>query len=195
MNIVDRVKNILLTPKTEWPVIEGESSTPQQLYTNYACILAAIPAIATFVGMSLVGYSVFGKTFRTGIGAGLGQMITYYVLSLVAVFLWALVVDALAPTFNGQKSQINALKLVVYSATASWLAGIFSLLPALALLGILGLYSLYLFYVGAPVLMKVPQEKALAYTAVCVVVGIIIMIIVGVISSAFVPNPGMSLIR
>jgi hypothetical protein len=145
--------------------------------------------------MSLVGYSVFGKTFRVGIGAGLGQMITYYVLSLVAVFLWALVVDALAPTFDGQKSQINALKLVVYSATASWLAGIFSLLPALALLGILGLYSLYLFYVGAPVLMRVPQEKALGYTAVCVVVGIIIMIIVGVISSAFVPNPALSMLR
>jgi hypothetical protein len=188
MNIIDRVKNILLTPKTEWPVIEQESSTTQQLFTGYACILAAIPAIARFIGLSLVGVGFFGHHFRIGIGSGLAMLVTSYVLSLVAVFVWALIIDALAPSFGGTKNANSALKLSVYSATAAWVAGIFALLPALSILGILGLYSLYLFFVGAPVLMKVPEDKALGYTAVCVIAAIVLWLIIGAVGSAFMPG-------
>ena len=35
MNLVDRAKNILITPKTEWEVIKNESSSVQQIITGY----------------------------------------------------------------------------------------------------------------------------------------------------------------
>ena len=76
------------------------------------------------------------------------------------------------------KTPAQALKVAAYSFTPAWLAGILSLLPSLSMLGVLaGLYGIYLLYLGLPVLMKVPQEKAAAYTAVSVVCSILIMIV------------------
>jgi hypothetical protein len=46
--LIARVKGILLTPKTEWPVIAGESTTVADLYKGYIVWLAAIPPIFTF---------------------------------------------------------------------------------------------------------------------------------------------------
>jgi len=96
----------------------------------------------------------------------------------------ALIIDGLAPTFGGQKSQPNALKLAVYSMTPVWLVGVFSLIPGLSILAILGLYGLYLFWLGAPTLMKTPEDKSIAYTAAVVVCGIVISVIVGAIVAA-----------
>ncbi len=61
-DIVSRVKAILMTPKTEWPIIAAETTTVADLYKNYVIILAAIPAIAMFIGMSIVGTTVFFRT-------------------------------------------------------------------------------------------------------------------------------------
>lgn len=191
MKLVDRARNLLLTPGTEWPVIAQEAPTPQELYTGYACIVAAVPAVAAFVGLSLVGFDLMGRHVRVGLLAGFGSMLTHYVLTLLAVYLWSLLIDAIAPNFGGDKDPAQALKLAVYSATAAWLAGVFSLIPALSGLGVLGLYSLYLFYVGAPVLMKVPPDKALGYTAVCVLAGVVISVVVGAVSAMFMPGMGM----
>ena len=55
MQLIQRVKAILLTPSTEWPVIEREPGSPSILFVNYVPILAAILAISRFVGQSLIG--------------------------------------------------------------------------------------------------------------------------------------------
>ena len=86
----------------------------------------------------------------------------------------------------------QALKLAIYSATASWLAGIFSLIPGLSILGLLGLYSLYLLYTGLPLLMKSPEDKAMTYTIVIVVCAIVIALVIGAISAGIV-GTGMRL--
>lgn len=186
MNLVERVQAILLKPKDTWPVIEGESTTVKDIFTGYVMILAAIPAVCGFVGMSLVGYSMFGMTVRVPFLAGIGNMIVGYVLSLVMVYVMALIADALAPTFEGQKNQINAVKLVAFSMTAGMLGGVFSLLPMLSILGILAsLYSIYLLYTGIPVMMKAPESKAIGYTVVLVICGIVAAVVVGAVSSIF----------
>jgi hypothetical protein len=182
MNLVERVKAILLTPKTEWAAIEGEPGDPRFLFTNYVAILAAIPAVCRFIGMSIVGVNMpMVGTFRVGIVAGLVSAIVNYVLAFVVVYVMALIIDGLAPTFGGQKSQSSSLKLAVYSMTPVWLVGVFSLIPGLSILGILGLYGLYLFWLGAPTLMKTPEDKSIAYTAAVVVCGIVISVVVAAI--------------
>ncbi|OGB18027.1 MAG: hypothetical protein A2W72_10930 [Burkholderiales bacterium RIFCSPLOWO2_12_67_14] len=186
MNIVERVQAILLKPVETWPVIEQESTDAQGIYKNYLIYLAAIPAVAGFIGMSLVGAGAMGMSFRVPILAGLGNMVVGYVLSLVMIYVLAMITNALAPSFQGEKNQLNALKLIAFGSTAGMVGGIFSLIPMLAVLGLLAaLYSIYLVYTGIPVLMKAPKEKAAVYTAVVVVCGIVAGIILGAASALF----------
>jgi hypothetical protein len=193
MALIQRVQDILLKPKETWPAIAQEPATVASIYNNYVIYLAAIPAIATFIGLSLIGVGGFGFGFRIPIVTGLVNLVVGYVLSLVIVFVMALIVDALAPTFGGTKNQIAALKVVAYASTAGFVGGIFSLLPALSILGLLvSLYSIYLLYTGLPVLMRTPPDKAGAYTAVVVVCGIVLGILTAVVSSAVMPMRGMS---
>ncbi len=194
MNIVERVKQILLSPRAEWEVIDAESITPAQLYTGYIVPLAAIAPIAQLIGYSVFGISVpFMGTYRVPLGSAITSAIVTYVLALVMPYVLALIIDALAPTFNGQRSQIQALKVAAYSSTASWVAGIFALIPGLRFLTILGIYSLFLLYIGLPVLMKSPKEKALGYTIVVILAAIVLFILIGVVSSRFLSVPGVGM--
>jgi len=189
MSIVQRVKDILLNPKGTWPVIDSEAATVQSIYVPYVVVLAAIPALAAFIGFSLIGMGGFGISMRVPVTSGLVTMLVSYVLSLAMVYVLAMIVDGLAPTFGGTKNQVSALKVVAYGATAGFLGGIFSLLPSLSILGVLAaLYSIYLFYTGLPVLMKTPPDKALAYTAVVIVCGIVAGIVISVLSSLVTPS-------
>ena len=195
MSLVDRVKRILMSPRTEWQVIDTEPTTAAQLYTGYIVPLAAIGPIAQLIGYSVFGISVpFMGTYRVPIGSAISSALVTYVLSLAATYVLALIIDGLAPTFNGQRNQIQALKVAAYSSTASWVAAIFDLIPGLRLLTILGLYSLYLLYLGLPIVMKAPREKAVAYTAVVILAAIVLFMVIGVIAGRFMalPNAGMS---
>ena len=154
MNLVERAKRMLLTPKTEWEVVDAEPTTPAELYTQYIIPLAAIGPIARVIGFALIG-----------------------------VFVLAMIIDMLAPTFGGTTNRLQALKVSAYSHTAAWLAAIFAIIPGLSILGILGLYSLYLLYLGLPVLMKAPQDRAGAYTIVVILVAIVLFFIIGVVGS------------
>jgi len=185
MNLVDRAKNIILTPATEWPVIETEATTPQELYLGYIMILSAIGPVASLISRAMFGF--FGLFY------GLMFAIVGYILGLVGVFLVALLADFLAPKFNGISNQRQALKLMAYSLTAAWLAGIFNLIPVVGSLLVLlaALYGLYLFYLGATVLMKVPIDKAAPYTAVVVVIVVIIGFLLSSIFGVMAYRTGM----
>jgi hypothetical protein len=185
-NLKDRVVKILTNPKAEWPVIEAEVTDAPKLYREYIAILAAIPPICSFIGMSVVGISApFVGYIRVGIAQGLAQAIVSYVLALIGVYVCAIVIDKLAPTFESKPNQIQALKLVAYASTASWVAGVFNIIPALSILGILGgLYSIYLFYLGLPVMMKTPEGKVIPYMVVAAIVVIVVTVLIGILSAA-----------
>jgi hypothetical protein len=191
MKLVDRVKHILIQPKTEWVVIESESTDPKALYLNYLAIVAVIPAAASFLSFVLLT-GPFGT--RTGVGAALAAAVTQYVLSLVMVLVVAFIADVLAPSFDGRKDFNQALKLTGYSVTAAWVAGAFVIIPGIGWLIVLigTLYSLYLFFLGTQVMMKVPEQKAIGYTVVVVVVAIIVSFVIGMFQAAMLGRgPGM----
>lgn len=185
MALVDRVKNILLQPKTEWAAIEPEATDPKALYLNYAVILAIVPAAASFLNLVLFA-GPLGT--RVTIGSALVAAITQYVLSLVMVFVVAFIADVLAPSFDGSKNLNQALKATIYSMTPAWVAGVFVLIPGLGwLLLLLGtVYSLYLFFLGTQVLMKVPEQKAIGYTIVVVIVAIVVSFVIAMFQAAMV---------
>ena len=193
--LIARVKNILLEPKNEWPKIGAEAATIPGLYAGYVMLLAAIPVAARLIGGLVFGYGVFGIKFHPSVVSAMTSAIVQYAMTLAGVFILALIIDFLAPTFNGQKNQIQALKLAAYAGTAGWLAGIFALVPALSILSLLGLYSLYLLYVGLPTLMRTPAEKALPYAITIIIAGIVMGVVFAFVMGAIMPRhaaPGTS---
>ncbi|MGA9291991.1 MAG: Yip1 family protein [Ignavibacteriaceae bacterium] len=182
MNLVDRAKNILFSPASEWETIKSETVTNNELFTKYAVILAAIPAVA-----GLIGYSVFGISFGFGrITLGLGTTIVWailtYVLSLVSVYVMGWIIDVLAPSFGSTKDLNASLKVAVFSYTAAWVGGIFHILPYLSFLAALtSIYSLVLLYMGLKRVKTVPEDKMLGYFVVIIVVAIVLYFIIGAI--------------
>ena len=166
MSLIDRVKNILLTPKTEWPKIAEEAATTQSIFVGYVLVLAAIGPVALAVHGGPVGITLALLT---------------YVIGVAVTFVIAMIVDALAPTFGGEKNFIQSLKLAAYSYTAAWLAGIFQLTPAIgSILAVAAsIYSFYTFYLGATVLKRCTPDKAVIYTIVVALCGLLLGAVVG----------------
>ncbi|MDB5700466.1 MAG: hypothetical protein JWL66_665 [Sphingomonadales bacterium] len=179
--LFDRVKAILTTPKTEWPLIDAEPTTIGAIYKSYVIQLAAIGPVAGLIGSLAFGYSIMDITYRPTIGSALGVAIVGYVSALVGVYILALVIDYLAPQFGAVKNRTQAFKIAAYGWTAAWVVGIFSLIPQLSFLAILGLYSLYLVYLGLPIVMKAPADRAMGYVAVVLVIAIVLSLMLGLL--------------
>lgn len=180
--LVERVKAILLQPDQTWPRIAEEQTTPSAIVTGYALPLAVIGPVASFIGGQLFGITVLLATFKPGLVTGLTMALTSLVMSLVSLVVLALVTDALAPNFGGQANRPQAFKLVAYSMTPGWVAGALGILPSLGLIaGLIGLYGLVLYFKGVTPLMKVPQDKALGFTAIAIVCAVILNVIAGTV--------------
>ncbi|HTV78759.1 MAG TPA: Yip1 family protein [Steroidobacteraceae bacterium] len=185
--IVARAKGMLITPRTEWAVAAAEPDSIGGLYSGYILLLAAIPALVTFLAYTVIGVSVpLLGTYRVGIATALTSALVRYALSLVFVYVVALIIDALAPTFGAEKNSVQSLKTVAYSYTALWVISILGVIPGLALLATLagGIYSIYLLNMGLPSTMKCPSDKTVGYTALTVVIAIVLYLVLAAVVAA-----------
>jgi hypothetical protein len=184
MDIVQRAQSIILKPKEEWVKIKAEPATVAGLFTSYAMILAAIPVGAQFLGNILVGrrLPVVGL-YRRSIGQALGSAIISYIFALATVYLFALIINEVAPNFGSAKSMTGALKLSVYSMTPGWVVGILYIIPDLWILGLLaGLYGFYILYLGFDTpMMETPKDKVMGYMGVSIVVVIVLYVVFSLI--------------
>ncbi len=179
MNLIERAKNILLTPNTEWDVINGETPNIQGIVVGYVLPLAGAAAIAAFIGYGLIGFN-YGFIRIKGIDWGIYQAVTVLAGALLSVFVSAFVIDALAPSFGSEKNMGRSVQLVSYSYTPGWIGGLFAIIPSLAIIGSLaGLYGLYLLYLGLPKLKKTPADKHMSYFVVSLLVMIVVFVVVG----------------
>ncbi len=169
--VIQRAKNLILSPKTEWPIIATETTSSLEILKQYLVYLIAIPALAQFLRSLFTG--------RVGFFSGLIWAIIYYVLTILALYIMAYIVHLLAPSFNAIKDDQAAFKLVAYSATPMFIASIFNIIPVLDFLVILGFYGVYLFYIGLLEILNCPKDKALIYT----ILSIVLMIAVGIVFS------------
>ena len=182
--LVDRAKNILLKPQSEWEVIRDEPSSIQGIYLGYVAVLAAIPAICGLIGGQVFGHGAFGITFKPPLMTALVAAIVSYALTLGMVFVLALIIEFLAPNFGGEKNRLQAFKVAAYSGTAGWVGGVFMLIPALGILATLAaLYGLYLLWVGLPRLMRTPQDKTLPYVLLIIGAAIVAAIVMALVTA------------
>ena len=179
MNIVDRVKRLLLSPDPEWSVIAGEPATLGGLITGYVLPLAALSAIGSLLGSLFLGL---------GLMFALRVAIVGLVMAVIAVVILSVIIDALAPTFGAAKSSTNAAKVAAYAPTPAWVGGIFQIIPALgSVIAFIGaLYALYLLYLGLMRVMKSSSDKAVGYTVVVVLVAIVVGFVASYITSTFI---------
>jgi len=190
--LFERAKAIITAPNAEWPKIATEGDSVQSVLTRYVMPLAAIGPICGFIGGQVFGVGILGFRYHPTLLGGLATALTQYVLAIVSIFLIAWVANFLADKFGGQQNYERAFRLVAYSYTAGWVAGVFDLITGLAILVLLAsLYGIYLFYLGATPMMAVPKDKAAGFTAVTIVgviiVGLIVAAVTAPIAAVFAP--------
>ncbi len=186
MDLVQRVKGLLLAPEAEWPVIDQEPGTPGYLFPQYMVYLAAIPPIARFIGTSIIGISTAAGVYRVPLFTGLLGAVIGYMLSFVVVYLIAIIIDRLAPRFGGAKDFPNALKVTVYSLTPFWMAGILQLAAGLRFVAyVVAFFGVYLAWLGLRRLMRPKADQAAIYAAISVGCAIVIVVAVTLLETAF----------
>jgi hypothetical protein len=177
MNLVERAKNMIVSPKTEWNAVAAEEPNIQQILMGYVLPLALIPTLAAIIGWGAIGILGF-TSFTYGIAMGLVQLINAFLSVLVAGF----VIDALAGSFGSTKNMGRAVQLVAFSMTPIWVFGILNIIPAIGWLSfLLGLYSLYLVYLGLTPLMKTPEDKKAVYMIVSIIILVAVYWIISII--------------
>jgi MFS family permease len=189
MNLIERAKNIMMTPAKEWDVVNGEEANVPGIITGYVIPLAGAAAAAAFIG-----YGFIGAAFRSGISWGIYQAVLVIVGALAGVFISAFVIDSLAPSFGSEKNMAKSVQLVAYSYTPGWVGGLLAIIPLLGILGgLLGLYGFYLMYLGLPKLKKTPQDKHVSYFVVSLVVMFVVyLVIAAILAAILMPAFGIS---
>lgn len=177
-SLVARVKAVLLKPAEEWPKIGASDSTTREVFVRYVLPLSAIPPVASLIGGQVFGYGAFGFNYRPALISSIIMALVAFVLGLVNFLVMSLLVDWLSPKFGGEMNNQRSFKLVAYSSTAVWVAGIFGLIPMLGLFGLLGLYSIYLLYAGSGPMLNVPKDKAGGFTAVAILCAFVLNFVV-----------------
>ncbi len=183
--LLNRAKTLILNPKEEWPRIDASNESIGDIFRGWVLPLAAIGPVATFIGGQIFGYGAFGFFYwkPTFMGA-LSTAVISYGLTLLSVYVMALIIDALAPNFGGTQNKVAAYKVAAFGATAMWLAGIFGVFPPLGWLVLLGFYSLYLIFIGLPFLMKSPPDKAVGYFVVTIVIMFVVAVVTRTIATS-----------
>jgi hypothetical protein len=186
-DVLRRALNLLLHPAETWDAIEAEPDTIERLFRHWVLPLAAIPAVGRMLSQLSFGhFEIFGiRFYHPNVIAVFGDAVASYALTLISVYLLALVVDHFATQFGGERSRTQAFKLIAYSGTAAWVSGAFLILPTagsvFALLGML--YSLYLLYLGLPKLMRSAPVFTLNYYALTLVAAILMAVVIGSVTS------------
>jgi len=176
--LISEIKDLILSPLQLFEHLKLEETTKSEITKSILVYVAAIPVIAGFFGRVIIGYNVpFVGYSHVSFFSGLIWAVVLFILTIVGVYVISLIVNGLSPNFGGIKSELYAFKLTVYSFIPLLTLGIFSLIPALSGLYILGLYGIYLFYVGLPILMEIPEEKALTFTVIVSLISIVITIL------------------
>lgn len=186
MNLVDRIKNILTTPKTEWLVVNTESATPQSLLIGYVLPLAILASLGQLLKGLWVSSSLFGHSYFVW------ATLLGFISLIISFYISIYVIDMLAPSFSSEKNLNKSAQLVAYSNTPVWIAGLLSFIPFIGWLFLIAgwLYSIYLFYMGLGILKNTPEDKKIIFMVVAFIVMVAISIIVNAILMAIFVSSG-----
>ncbi|HJX18892.1 MAG TPA: Yip1 family protein, partial [Acidiferrobacterales bacterium] len=181
--VLNHVWGLFFQPKKEWKSIKGERCSIGKCYCSHVLILAAIPAIAGYIGTTQVGWSFGGfEVHKLTTQSALQIAILTYLTMLVAVFSLGKAIHWMGQTYGSKQTLPQAIALAAYTATPLWLMGFFFLYPVLWVNMLIGLpalaYTVYLLYTGVPVMMSVSQERGFLFASAVLAVGLVMLVAV-----------------
>jgi hypothetical protein len=191
--IIERAKLVMTNPTGCWDSIAAEQTTVKELFVKYAAPLAAIPAICGFIGLAIIGVQVpvLGTWHSPFIPQLLASLVQYGA-SLAMMYVAALVIQQISPKMGGSNDLVSALKLMIYSSTPVWLAGVLSIVPLLGILSILfSFYGLFLFYSGCAKVLALPEDAKLKFTVVATLCILVVSFVLGLLLAGVTPHPNI----
>lgn len=180
--MVARIRAILFTPKEAFAEIDAEPMTVPGILAGWAAPLAAVGPVAGAVGALIFGGSILGVHWSPSTNFIVTEAVSGWVMGLISLFLFGLLINALAPGFGGRSDLVSALKASAFGSTAGMLGGVVLLVPMLGpLIWLAYLYTLYLLWVALSIMMKVPEEKVAIYLVVAIICWVVLAIVAGAI--------------
>lgn len=187
--LINRIKNLVISPKEEWSVIAGEEMTANTLIKDYLLVLVAIPAVARFLGMWIIGVPIpfGGGVVRLTFFKSLISALVFYILTAAGIWVFAQILKFIAPRFSSSNDYVKTLKVSIFMAAPYLIAGVLFIIPSLSVITLLvGIYCLYILYVGVPIVLETPQEKTIAFIVVSVIAAILLSIIISAITAPLI---------
>jgi hypothetical protein len=185
--MLEHTLGILLHPDSEWKAIRNEKHSFKQVFLSHVPLLALIPVISFFIGVTQVGWTVGnGDPVKLTVLSALELCgVTYFAL-LLGVYVLGEFINWMAKTYGVMDSEeqrhYEGTALAVYISTPVFLVGIFGLYPDIWLnasaIVIAGAYAVYLVYEGIPILMNIDKDRAFMYASSVVTVGLVMMVVV-----------------
>lgn len=179
--VLKHIWGLFSNPENEWQAIRDDHCTIGKCYAFHVLILAAIPAVSSFIGTVYVGWQIgAGDAVTLVPGNAFMMSMLFYIAMLVGVYSLGWMIHWMSGTYDAAQPLSQSVVLAAYTATPLFLIGIFMLYPILWLNLILGLpavaYTVYLLYTGVPVMMDISKEKGFLFSAAVLGVGLVALV-------------------
>jgi hypothetical protein len=191
-SIVERAKNIIFKPASEWSVIAKEPATIGELFRGFALPLTFVSFVPTVsaIAAHAAGIAVpFYEYEGMGLGVTIALTFVSFIISLTLLYFMIYTVRSISPRFQGTSDEVQVAKLVIYAATPAWAATWLDLIPIVGefLSAVAHAYVIYVIYLGLRTVLGVPQDKLVVFTLVVVVVYfLLLMLIAGTVAMLIV---------
>jgi|GEM_PF-5146635 len=181
MNQFNRAIAVLTQPGPEMTRAAQDPVPGRTLFTTYALVLGALPALGALLGIIIFAGSALAYVLVPTL---ISLLLVYLLRDVGLTYAVGLGANALAPKLGGQRRKDQALKLAIYAATPIWVAGFLAalLIPLggltyMVLLAGFG-FAGYILYLGCGPLLGVPQNQAAAFAAVLTIAWLILYFLV-----------------
>lgn len=185
MALLDHTLGIFINPDNEWRLIRQRKVSFGQIFLTHIPLLALIPVVAAFFGVTQVGWSVGnGEPVKLAMQSAISLCVLSYFALLAGVFILGEFINWMARTYGVQGSEeevhYDGTALAVFVSTPLLIVGIFLVYPVIWLnvlaMVIAGSYSVYLIYEGIPILMNIDKNRAFMFASSVVTVGLVLMV-------------------
>lgn len=187
MGLLQHTLGIFIHPAAEWEAIRNDKSSFLQVFVSHVPLLALIPSVCAFIGVTQVGWTVAGGSpIKLTPASAASLCALTYVALLASIYLFGEFINWMSKTYgvrdSDERRHYEGTALAVYVSTPLMIAGVANLYPQLWVIvtavGLAGAYAVYLIYEGLPILMNIPRDRAFMFASSIVTVGLVLTVAV-----------------
>jgi|SRR5690606_20680337 hypothetical protein len=199
MAMLQHTLGVFINPDREWQRIRNERHSFLRVFMVHTPLLALIPAVAAYYGLTHVGWSFgTGGVVKLTSNSALWLCVAAYLALVAAVYILGEYINWMSRSFgvadDANQRHYEGTALAVYSSAPLMLAGIVMVYPQLwvvtSVFILAACYSVYLIYEGIPILMNIPKERGFIYASSVLTIGLVLAVVV-LVAAVIVWSSGM----